>query len=128
MYKGKGVKEMSDFLVKIEYKQKNADGELETVVEKEYDFINYTEMLHLNLMRIVGEIEDAFYYLSGNKQKQDWPPELKDRFMAIRHKLLDQANDIKRLPKNLTHKGEQANKMDISSFVNKTLERAPLHL
>ena len=113
---------MSDFLVKIEYKNEN----METVVEKEYDFYSYTEMLHLNLMRIIGEIEDAFYYLSGNKRKEDWPPELKERFKKIRHKLLDQANDIKRLPHNLSYKGVKADQMDIHTFINKTLECSPL--
>ena len=44
---------MSDWTVKIEYKNKN----LETVVEKEYDFISYTEMLNLELMRLIMEID-----------------------------------------------------------------------
>lgn len=113
---------MSDFVVKIEYKNED----METVVEKEYEFVQYTEMLHLNLMRIIGEIEDAFYYLSGYKRKEDWPPELKERFKKIRHKMLDQANDIKRLPDNLSYCGFKANQMDINSFINKTLEKYPL--
>ena len=49
---------MSDFKVKIEYKNKD----LETIVEKEYDFIDYTEMLSLELKRVLMDIEDAFYY------------------------------------------------------------------
>lgn len=104
---------MSDFVVKIEYKNED----METVVEKEYDFIQYTEMLHFNLMRIIGDIEDAFYYLSGNVRKEEWPQELKDRFKKIRHKMLDQANDIKRLPKTLSYKGVKADQIDINKFV-----------
>ena len=92
---------MSDFIVKIEYKNEN----LETIVEKEYDFQQYTEMLHLNLMHILADVEDAFYNFSGNKQKEDWPPEAKKRFQSIRHKILDEANSIKRLPKTLSYKG-----------------------
>ena len=38
---------MSDFTVKIEYKTKDENGELQTVVEKEYDFLDYTDMLNL---------------------------------------------------------------------------------
>lgn len=98
---------MSDWKVKIEYKNKN----LETVVEKEYEFGTYTEMLQLELMRIIMEVEDAFYYFSGNKQKEDWPPELTERFKKIRHKLLDQANAIRRLPENLSYKGIKANQV-----------------
>ena len=48
---------MSDFKVKIEYKNKD----LETVVEKEYGFIDYTEMLSLELKRILMDVEDSFY-------------------------------------------------------------------
>lgn len=109
---------MSDFIVKIEYKNKD----LETVVEKEYDFISYTEMLHLELMRLIMEIEDAFYVFSGNKQKENWPPELTERFKKIRHKMLDQANAIKRLPQNLSYKGIKANQIPFSEFIEKTMK------
>ena len=47
---------MSDWKVKIEYKNKD----LETVVEKEYEFIDYTEMLCRELKRVLNDIEDAF--------------------------------------------------------------------
>lgn len=109
---------MSDWTVKIEYKNKN----LETVIEKEYDFISYTEMLNLELMRLIMEIEDAFYYFSGNKQKEDWSPELTERFKKIRHKMLDQANAIKRLPQNLTYKGIRADLIPISEYISKNLK------
>jgi len=106
---------MSDWIVKVEYKNKN----LETVVEKEYDFISYTEMLNLELMRLIMEVEDAFYMFSGNKQKENWPPELKERFQKIRHKMLDQANAIKRLPQNLSYKGAKADQISIGEFIQR---------
>lgn len=109
---------MSDFTVKIEYKNKN----LETVVEKEYDFISYTEMLNLELMRLIMEIEDAFYAFSGNKQKEDWSPDMQERFKKIRHKMLDQANAIKRLPQTLSYKGVKADQVSISDFINQTMK------
>lgn len=92
---------MSDFKVKIEYKNEN----LETVVEKEYDFQQYTEMLHLDLMHILADVEAAFYRFCDGKQKDDWPDEEKKRFQSIRHKILDEANALKRLPKTLSFKG-----------------------
>lgn len=109
---------MSDFKVKIEYKNKN----LETVVEKEYNFIDYTEMLNLELKHILMDVEDAFYYLSGNKQKNDWGSELTERFNKIRHKILDQANAIKRLPENLSYHGVKATSMPFSEFLAKTIK------
>ena len=109
---------MSDFTVTIEYKNKD----METVVEKEYDFISYTEMLNLEIKRLIMDIEDAFYVFSGNKQKQDWTPEMKERFDKIRHKMLDQANAIKRLPQNLSYKGIKANQISFSEYLAKTLK------
>lgn len=105
---------MSDFIVKIEYKNQN----LETVVEKEYDLISYTEMLNMELMRLIMEVEDAFYAFSGNKQKSDWSPETTERFKKIRHKMLDTANAIKRLPGNLTYKGIRADQISITDFID----------
>lgn len=109
---------MSDWIVKVEYKNKN----LETVVEKEYDFIAYTEMLNLELMRLIMEVEDAFYTFSGNQTKDMWSPEMKERFKKIRHKMLDEANAIKRLPQNLTYKGIRADQVPISDFINQTMK------
>ena len=109
---------MSDFKVKIEYKNKD----LETVVEKEYGFIDYTEMINLELKRVLMDIEDAFYYFSGNKQKDKWSPELTEKFSKIRHKLLDQANAIKRLPDTLSYHGVKASSMPFSEYLARTLK------
>jgi len=92
---------MSDWTVKIEYK----NSDMETVVEKEYDFVQYTEMLDLGIKGILVDIENAFYALQGNRSKDDWDKEAKERFKAIRHKMLDKSNAIKRLPQSLSYKG-----------------------
>ena len=103
---------MSDFTVKIDYKNKN----LETVIEKEYEFSQYTDLLNVELMRIIVEIEEAFYYLSG-KEKNDWDDETKARFQHIRHKMLDQANAIKRLPQTLSYRGISAGSVSFSKII-----------
>lgn len=102
---------MSDWTVKIEYKNEN----LETVVEKEYDLISYTAMLHLELMRLIMEIEESFCALTG-KDKDDWDEETKARFKKIRHKMLDQANAIRRLPQNLTFQGVSPVSIDATEY------------
>ena len=109
---------MSDFNVKIEYKNKD----LETVVEKEYSFIDYTEMLNIELKRILMDVEDAFYYFSG-KQKSEWSPEMSEKFNKIRHKLLDQANAIKRLPENLSYRGIKATNVSFGEFLARTINK-----
>ena len=110
---------MSDFKVTIEYKNRD----LETVVEKEYSFIDYTEMLNLEIKRILMDVEDAFYYFSGNKQKNEWDSNLTERFNKIRHKLLDQANAIKRLPENLSCNGVKANTIPLNEFIAKSIKQ-----
>lgn len=109
---------MSDFTVKIEYKNKD----LETVIEKEYEFSQYTELLNLELMRIIAETEDAFYHLTG-KQKDEWDNETKSRFQHIRHKLLDQANAIKRLPQTLSYHGIAMGSISFSKIIAEDLNK-----
>lgn len=110
---------MSEWIVKIEYKNEK----METVVEKEYDFKQYVEMLRQELMKDIVEIEDAFYDLSGNKQKHEWDENLTRRFKRIRHKLLDQANAIQRLPQNLTYKNHSPMEMSSAEFIDKLLKK-----
>lgn len=104
---------MSDWTVCVEYKNKD----LETVIEKEYDFIQYTEMLDLGLKGILVDVENAFYMLQDNAQKDDWSEEAKERYKAIRHKLLDKANAIRRLPKSLHYKGQSPTAVNFSDVL-----------
>jgi len=113
---------MSEWTVKIEYKQKDENGELQTVVEKEYDFLDYTDMLNLEIKNILIDIENAFYHFEGNKQKDDWSKEGKERFKIIRHKMLDKANAIKRLPETLYHNGISANQMTMGEMLKRKLK------
>lgn len=88
---------MSDFTVKISYKNRN----LENVSVRTYDFQQYAEMVKLELMRIIMDVEDVFYSLQNGKAKEEWDEETMGKFQKIRHKLLDQANAVERLPQNL---------------------------
>lgn len=91
---------MSDFNVRISYKNKN----LEDIGDRTYEFGQYTEMIKLELMRILMDIEDSFYKLQEGKSKEDWSEDVQKDFQKIRHKILDQANAIERLPKNTYYK------------------------
>ena len=113
---------MSDFTVKIEYKTKDENGELQTVVEKEYDFLDYTDMLNLEIKNLLVDIENAFYYFEGNKQKEEWSRESKERFKAIRHKMLDRANAIKRLPETLHYKDKSPLQMSMGDYLKRNLK------
>ena len=109
---------MSDFRVKVSFKNQ----ELETVVEREYDFIDYTMLIDLDLKRVLKHIEDAFSYFNNGKPKEEWPQEAYDRFSYIRHKILDEANAVKRLPENLSYKNVPANTVNFSEYIAKVLK------
>lgn len=86
---------MDDFSVTIDYKNKN----LEQISEKTYSLQEYVEMLKLEIMRVIMDVEDVFYSMYG--QKKEWSKEVTASFQKIRHKLLDNANAIERLPQKL---------------------------
>jgi len=109
---------MSDFKVRVAFKNKD----LETVVEKEYDFIDYTMLVNLDLKRILKNIEDAFSYFNDGKPKEEWSKEVFELFSNIRHKILDSANAVRRLPENLSYKNIPANTMNFSEYISKLLE------
>ncbi len=104
---------MNDWTVRVEYKNNN----METIVEKEYDFLQYVEMLDLGLKGILVDVENAFYALQDNKQKDDWSEDATNRFKAIRHKLLDKANAVRRLPRTLSYKGTSPLAVNFSEII-----------
>ena len=110
---------MSDFIVKIEFKNEK----LETVVEKEYDFSRYTDMLYAQLMGILKEMEDAFYAFENGNAKPDWQPETKERFRRIRNKMLDEANSIKRLPQTLSYQGVSPMALNSGAYMAQMIDR-----
>lgn len=101
---------MNDFVVKVEYMNKN----METVIEKEYPFVQYAELISNELTAVITDVENAFYAFENGEQKENWTPENLQRFKEIRHKLLDHANAIRRLPRTLSYKGIPANTINFS--------------
>ena len=109
---------MSDFTVRISFKNKD----METVVEKEYDFLDYTMLINLDLKKILGLIENAFIYMNGGNTKEQWSKDVLDRFNDIRHKLLDQANAVRRLPETLSYKNIPANSISFGEYLARTIK------
>jgi hypothetical protein len=92
---------LNDYTVDVIYKNRS----LESVSKRTYPLIDYCQEQKLNLMHIITDVENAFYDLQDNKSKDEWNPDAIETFQRIRHRLLDVANGIERLPKNLNHKG-----------------------
>lgn len=104
---------MNDFTVKVAYKNKHT-SELK---EWTYDFRSYTEMMKRDLMRVIMEVEDVIYHLEDGKSKDEWDEDTMTRFQKIRHKLLDQANAIERLPQTLHYKNVSCSSVNLSEAI-----------
>lgn len=83
--------------VKVTYR----NAQLEPVHTESYELSDYTAMLRNDIVRTISDIEDVIYVACGNKCRSEWPDEVWSGFTKIKHKLLDKAGDIERLPRNL---------------------------
>ena len=113
-----------DFTVLIEYKNR----ELERVGERSFYFSEYLDIVDLELKRILMDVEDAFYRFEGQQPKELWSKESVEEFQKIRHKILDQANAIKRLPETLRYKGVPINSESLSEFITRLIKNSNLNL
>lgn len=97
---------MKDIGVKVTYRNEK----LEAVLERSYTLRDYAGMIRADLLRLITDIEDAFYRLNDNKPKESWSDDSWTSFCRIKHKLLDKAGEIERLPNNIfeyeNHDGE----------------------
>lgn len=83
--------------VRVMYRGKD----LKPVYTKRYTLDSYTGMLRDDIQALVTELENLCYHASGGKPKSEWDDRLWVSFNQIKHKLLDKAGDIGRLPDNL---------------------------
>lgn len=83
--------------VKVVYRNEKLDP----VYEMTYSLKEYTDMLRADLLRQITDIEDMQYAVNDNKPKTEWTDDSWVNFCRIKHKLLDKAGDIGRLPENI---------------------------
>lgn len=88
---------MDHLKVKVVYR----DCNLNPTSEKTYLLHDYTDMLRMDILRAVTDVEDLVYIATGNKPKDEWNDETWTAFQRLRHKLLDKAGSIGRLPDNI---------------------------
>lgn len=91
-----------DFTVTIKYKNER----LEPVGERSFTFEQYCDYLSAELKHLILDIEDMFYNAEDGKEKEKWGGYNTFLFNKFRHKLLDCANAIERVPSQLKYKGE----------------------
>ena len=77
------------------------NAKMQPVCEKHYDLNTYLELIKSDLLRVITDVEDAIYEANGCLPKEDWSDEVWLKFSKIKHKILDKAGDISRLPDNI---------------------------
>lgn len=86
--------------------------------ERIYSIEDYTSVLRSDILRIITDVEDIIYDLNGNASKEDWDAKTIDAFNHVKHKLLDKANDIGRLPENICDI-DDLKKESVENFIKK---------
>jgi hypothetical protein len=81
-------------------------------------------MMKRELMRVIMEVEDTIYHLQGSRSKDEWDYETMEHFQKIRHKLLDQANAIERLPQTLHYKGVSCASVNLGEYLANIIDAA----
>jgi len=77
------------------------DDRLRPTHTRVYSLAQYTDMLRADLTRLVTDVEDLCYTVNNNRSKEEWTEETFTAFNKIKHKLLDKAGDVERIPENL---------------------------
>lgn len=89
---------IKEILVRIVYR----DKDLQPTYTKTYTLNEYADAMRSDLQSLVGEVETLGYIANHNKPKDEWDDESYAVFSRIKHKLLDKAGEIGRLPANIT--------------------------
>lgn len=82
------------------------NAKLLPVADEMYGLSEYSSMIKNDLIRIISDIEDMTYAATGGLSKSEWDDAVWSKFNIIKHKLLDKAGEIERLPVNLMYGGE----------------------
>ena len=92
------MRDIQEIGVRVTYK----DKDMRPTYTKTYSLCEYTDMLRQDLLRLISDVENLCYIANENKAKADWSDQTFEEFSRIKHKLLDKAGDIGRLPENIT--------------------------
>ena len=108
------MKDIQDIGVRVTYK----DKDLQPTYTKTYALSAYTGMLRTDLLRLITDIEDLCYSQNHGKDKSEWPEQTLESFNKIKHKILDKAGDIGRIPQNIIIRTSQPLSEYVASMLN----------
>ena len=114
---------MENIGVNISYK----NSKQETVCNKTYTLEEYTALMHADQLRLISDVEDMAYKLNQGKPKSEWTDDSWASFCCNKHKLLDKAGEIERLPQNLVEysrdDGTEDDEENLSKFVARVFNK-----
>ena len=110
----------TDYTVKVELYNKNADERYTKV----YPFGAYVNNIAYDLKQLLRDVENLCYQVEGYKERQDWSEESQETFGKMRKRLLNNINNIQRLPDTLCCKGVPINSMSSGEMMAKILNKA----
>lgn len=84
---------------KVRVVYRNDEGKV--VSKRDYLLTDYVGVIQTDLFRIISDIEGLYYRLNDGKPKRNWAQEDVQDFEALKHKLLDKAGEIERLPSSM---------------------------
>ena len=88
---------IKDIGIRVTYK----DKDLRPTYTKTYSLSEYTDMIRADILRLITDIENLCYVQNSGNDKSKWPEETLEEFNKIKHKMLDKAGDIGRIPQNI---------------------------
>lgn len=86
-----------EICVRVTYR----DKDLQPTYTKTYTLNEYAENMRSDLQGLVGDVETLGYIANKNKPKEEWSDDSFAIFSRIKHKLLDKAGEIGRIPSNI---------------------------
>ena len=88
---------IQEIIVRVTYR----DKDLNPTYTRTYTLPEYADSIRSDLQGLVGDVETLAYLANNNKPKEEWSDASFSAFTRIKHKLLDKAGEIGRLPSNM---------------------------
>lgn len=107
------MSEIREIGVRVTYR----DKDLKPTYTRTYSLPEYTEMIRSDITNLISEVEKMAYIANDNKPKEEWSDESFSLFNRIKHRLLDKAGEISRIPENLIERRSEP----LSNYVARIL-------
>ena len=110
----------TDFTVKVDHINKQTGEHYSRI----YPFSAYCNNASFDLKQVLYEVENLFFKLENYKNREEWSDESQEAFSKVRKKLLNNINNIARLPETLHYKGSPCNSAPSGEMIAQIINNA----